>query len=389
MTDEKAVTLSVAYHAFNADQTQLAVAPNTNEVHIYDSKGEDAKNWTLKYVLKEHSGLVCGLDWCHQTNLLVSCGQDRNAYVWRHDAKTNEWKPTLVILRINRAATSVKWSPLGNKFAVTSGAKCVPVCHFEQSNDWWISKMIKKHKSTVTSLAWCPNNKFIVTGSCDMKTRVFSAYIAGLDAEQDDGFGEVWADQHKFGEVLLELENAKAWVNTVAWSPSGFRLAFAGHGSTMHFVQILAGSAPLVQTLNVPCLPFLDIAFANDNNVLAVGYDRNPTLFTASGSDAEPVFALREYLDKDKKKGGAAPAPAAAGAAGFGGARAKFAGAVDRGISSSSGGAESKAEEIWTRHKNTITNMWFIPGSENMRLTTSGLDGRVLFWDLKKIGITL
>ena len=25
-----------------------------------------------------------------------------------------EWKPSLVILRINRAATTVKWSPLGN-----------------------------------------------------------------------------------------------------------------------------------------------------------------------------------------------------------------------------------------------------------------------------------
>ena len=48
---------------------------------------------------------------------------------------------------------------VGNKFAVTSGAKVVPVCHFEVSNNWWISKMIKKHKSTVLDLAWCVNNK--------------------------------------------------------------------------------------------------------------------------------------------------------------------------------------------------------------------------------------
>ncbi len=38
--------------------------------------------------------------------------QDRNAYVWTQQG--GKWKPTLVILRINRAATHVKWSPLGN-----------------------------------------------------------------------------------------------------------------------------------------------------------------------------------------------------------------------------------------------------------------------------------
>jgi hypothetical protein len=40
--------------------------------------------------------------------MLVTCSEDRNAYVWTIDAKTGNWKPTLVILRINRAATCVK-----------------------------------------------------------------------------------------------------------------------------------------------------------------------------------------------------------------------------------------------------------------------------------------
>lgn len=35
------------------------------------------------------------------------------------------WKPTLVLLRINRAATYVKWSPKEDKFAVASGARWV------------------------------------------------------------------------------------------------------------------------------------------------------------------------------------------------------------------------------------------------------------------------
>jgi actin related protein 2/3 complex subunit 1A/1B len=42
--------------------------------------------------------------------------------------------------------------------------------------------MIKKHKSTVLCLDWCPNNKFIVTGACDFKARICSAYIKGIDS---------------------------------------------------------------------------------------------------------------------------------------------------------------------------------------------------------------
>ena len=76
------------------------------------------------------------------------------------------WKPTLVLLRINRAATYVKWSPREDKFAVASGARCVlmsalnvianiyltsflrfsaiAVCSFDAENNWWVSKLLKK-----------------------------------------------------------------------------------------------------------------------------------------------------------------------------------------------------------------------------------------------------
>ena len=132
------------------------------------------------------------MDWAPKSNQLVTCaavstfakflvillscyfvvGQDRNAYVWTLTG--NEWQPMLVILRINRAATMVKWSPNGkscnvvscpnstaqsiigqilgtkihverlimifvfteNKFAVGSSARLISVCYFEQENNW-------------------------------------------------------------------------------------------------------------------------------------------------------------------------------------------------------------------------------------------------------------
>jgi actin related protein 2/3 complex, subunit 1A/1B len=66
----------------------------------------------------------------------------------------------------------------GLKFATASGAKCVSVCSFAAEDNWWVSKTIKKHKSTILSLAWHPNSQFLATGSTDFKCRVFSAYIS-------------------------------------------------------------------------------------------------------------------------------------------------------------------------------------------------------------------
>jgi actin related protein 2/3 complex subunit 1A/1B len=102
-------------------------------------------------------------------------------YVWTLEG--NEWQPTLVILRLNRAAISVDWSPRENKFAVGSGAMSVCVCYYEEDNNWWVSKLIrKKHHSTVTSVAWHPNNVLLATTSTDCRCRVFSAYVKGVDA---------------------------------------------------------------------------------------------------------------------------------------------------------------------------------------------------------------
>jgi len=71
----------------------------------------------------QHDKLITSIDWAPNSNRIVTCSQDRNAYVWQEEA--DGWKPTLVLLRINRAATHVRWSPKENKFAVGSGARCV------------------------------------------------------------------------------------------------------------------------------------------------------------------------------------------------------------------------------------------------------------------------
>ena len=76
--------------------------------------------YLLEY-LPEHDMRVTSIDWAPKSGMIVTCGEDRNAYVWQQSGPNGSWVPQLVVLRINRAATKVRWSPHENKFAVATG----------------------------------------------------------------------------------------------------------------------------------------------------------------------------------------------------------------------------------------------------------------------------
>ncbi|CEP01544.1 Actin-related protein 2/3 complex subunit [Plasmodiophora brassicae] len=385
---EKALCRAITCHAWNADRTQVAVCPNNNEVHIFAVSGTDAGNWTALHVLKEHDSLVSGIDWCPRTNMIVTCGHDRNAYVWK--LVDNVWCPTLVILRINRAATSVKWSPSGAKFAVTSGAKAVPVCHYEQGNDWWVSKTIKKHKSTVLTLDWNRNNKFVVTGCADFKCRIFSAFIDDVDVDEDhDAWADIFPNQNRFGAQLAEFDAANGWVEAVSWSPSGYRLAFASHDSSVHIVQILAGEPPTCQTISTAFLPFSAVVFLSEDAVVFAGYDANPVLFINKGTEAEPSFEAHGVLDKMLATPGSKPKAVSS----FSNARNLFDASSRMGVNF---GTESTDTDgtLKTRHQNAINGLVPFWADETryhaIEFSTCGIDGRVLLWNMSKIdGVNL
>ncbi|KAJ0883216.1 putative WD40/YVTN repeat-like-containing domain superfamily [Helianthus annuus] len=60
----------------------------------------------------------------------------RNGTGWNEEGSL--WVPTLVILRLNRAALCVQWSPKGNKFVVGSGAKTLDASNhmYDKSNNY-------------------------------------------------------------------------------------------------------------------------------------------------------------------------------------------------------------------------------------------------------------
>jgi actin related protein 2/3 complex subunit 1A/1B len=370
---------SLSFHSFNGDQSKCVLSENNEYARIFKTNGspQDTSKWTLDCELAEdnvgekteqqvmkkapplHPGYVSGMDWCAATNAIVTCGHDRSAYVWKEEGGV--WKPLLVILRINRAATAVKWSPDGAKFAVASGAKCVPVCHYENQQNWWISKMIKKHKSTVLCLDWSPCGKSIVTGGCDFKCRIFSAHIGEIDGSVADASDfSMWAKKDDFGECLAEFDQAKAWVQGVAWCPSGNKIAFVGHGSTLHVATLKDNSVNTVYSVS---LPFHDVNFISESALVATGFDCNPHVYKASGDDWKLDKKLDKEEDGEEKK--------------MSSAMARFKQA------DSKGQTDSQGDAILTFHKNCIRDVEIHgPKGDKKTLTTSGLDGRIITWNL-------
>uniref|UniRef100_A0A0B7AQ79 Arp2/3 complex 41 kDa subunit n=1 Tax=Arion vulgaris TaxID=1028688 RepID=A0A0B7AQ79_9EUPU len=281
----------VTCHSFNKDRTGLALSLNDSDVKIYKKSGN---KWQETDTLSEHGQRVTSIDWAPISNRIVTCSADRNAFVWMLEG--GKWKQVLVIPRINRAATCVRWSPKENKFAVGSGSRLIAICYYDVENNWWVSHHIKKPiRSTVTCLDWHPNNVLLVAGSTDFKCRVFSAYQKDVDEKPRPCS---WGTKMSFGALMAEFSNGGGgWVHSVSFSPSGDRIAWVGHNSSVSIVDANKGNELFV--IKDSFLPFMGITWITENSLVAAGYDCNPTLFSYNGGKAILVGQLDQPQEKE------------------------------------------------------------------------------------------
>ncbi|CAM9225584.1 unnamed protein product, partial [Chrysoparadoxa australica] len=356
--------------------TALALCPNSEELHIYELDAGSA--WRKTHVLKEHDQLISGVSWSKQSNKIVTCSHDRNAFVWSFDEREKKWMPTLCVLNIDRGALDVQWSPDGNKFAVASAAKTVPVCYYDTSKhtkraDWYVSKLIKKqHKSTVQALAWHPQIQALATVSTDFKCRVLSAYLPEVDAAQDPG---PFPDALPFGELYAEYPTA-GWANDVAWSPSGRLLAFASQDCAVGIAESESPASASAQVVRYQLRPLTCLAFLGETMLAGGGHDMNPLLF---GSDGSGTWSFKQKLDDGKRSNDTAGSSVSNTQA----ARAMFQAKAKLGTDTGS----SSGDKLATQHQNTISCMRVMGGSGGVeasgaQLSTLGMDGRLVLWEV-------
>jgi len=374
----------ITSHSFSADRSQIAVSLDSNDAQILTRQGPE---WVPTVTLSEHDKLITSIDWAPSSNRIVTCSQDRNAYVWQEqpDPETGRlvWKPTLVLLRINRAATYVKWSPKEDKFAVASGARAIAICSFDPENNWWVSKLLKKPiRSTVLSVDWHPNNVLLAAGSADMKARVFSAYIKEVD---DRPSPTIWGAKLPFNTICGEYASpAGGWVHTVGFSPSGDVLAFASHDSS---INIVYPNGPVVYNIRMSSLPFVSLIWTSEDTIIAAGHDCRPIVFSGSEAGWREAGTLDDATaskSSDNRSGFGSSSSVGRLKAG---AFATFRDADTRGQSSIAGSGSSTDTKLLTTHQNTITNVrpYEYSGSNVTKVSTSGVDGMLVIWDVDAV----
>lgn len=350
----------IADHSFSADKTLLAAARD-NAVELYFDTGRNLQHGTT---LKEHDKTVTSVDVSHEGRI-VTCSQDRNALVWEPQTD-GTWKPTLVLLRINRAATFARWSPDGKKFAVGSGARVISVCYFEEENDWWVSKHIKKPlRSTVLSVDWHPNSVLLAAGSTDGHARVFSGYIKGVDEKPAP---TVWGERLPFNTLCGEFTNITGgWVHDVAFSPSGNSLAFATHDSNILVAYPSGPDQPprAVIQVNTAFLPFKSLCWLSEEEIVAAGHDCHPIVFKGNEQGWQFAKSIDDPRESKREQ------------------RESSALNMFRAMDLK-GSEETGSTELATIHQNTINTVrpYSVSGNRVVQISTSGVDGRVVIFDV-------
>lgn len=357
------VTGSITCHAWNKDNSQIALSPNSKEVIIFRKTGA---TWSKFQTLTEHSSKVLSIDWAPESNRIVTCGADKNAYVWSFDGQA--WKPELVVLRINKAATFVKWSPNEKKFAVGCGHRCICVCYFEESQCFWVAKHIKKQiRSTTLCLDWHPNSCLIAAGGSDFKCRIFVAYVPEVDGQPPQP--TPWGTSLKPADCIAEYAAANhGWVHSCAFNFSGTALAFVAHDSCVYMVNGAQNNKEVL-CLRTPFLPFLSFKFITDSMGIAAGHDCYPVTFSLNSNGIQML---------DKLQVSSAKASNAATSA------MDMFNRLDRSRQDSS----SSSTQAQTIHKNSIkqVNIYNKQGRDKVsHVTTCSLDGTVVLWDLKAL----
>lgn len=345
--------------------------------------------------------------------MILTCSQDRNAYVWSppSPANNNEWSPQIVLLRFDRAATCCAWSPNGKKFIVGGAEKNVMICYYDEKNDFWVAKKINRHTSAILSLAWHPSGVMMGSSGCDSKAILGAALQtkAGDSKTSIDVFGEV--KDCASGSVFHKEVVTGSWISCVAFSPNGLIMALCSRNSTVRFIRFESvdeektaeekkkkeeirakkeegkeegkadRSNPKVMnvkrcTVLLRTLPFSCGLFIDDSTFIGAGYDSKPCkIVLKSAGDFEWAVDKDLTLEEvvQEKKAGASSLAATA--------MRRFQAQTMTGKTDASSGTDSADEKV-EGHANSVTSLKIakIEGGKVTHVSTTGLDGRFLFW---------
>ena len=346
---------AITVMAFSPDYKRIAFSPNNHLVHLTQcSEKTDCAQWSIQHTLDQHGQAVTGIAWGKQTNRILSCAQDRTAFVWS-ESEDGTWIPCHVLLdaAVKRGLTSCAWNASENRVFIGSAACNVAVGRYDDPNPFWSCVVISPHVSTVTCLAAHPTqDRCIATGSSDCTVKI--TLTKGRNPEP-----------------VVTLRGT-GWINSLKWSPSGAALCFATHGGEVHTATGNSEdfSTFVNKVVRLPSLPLRSVAYVNEEVIIGAGYDFYPIGFQQSKADPTQWEVAGKFVGAPKalKKEMSATELA----------RARF-------QNEASTGQQQAVELPDTKHTNTISYVLPLPEGGNYAFATSSMDGRVEYWSLEEL----
>ena len=115
---------------------------------------------------------------------------------------------------------SLDWTSDAKYFALGTGCNFAFIGYFTEDPNWWQTKRLAKHKSTVTCVRFHPSDKFIATAGTDQ--HVLVTPVLGPDTKMD----------------TVAKMAVPAWINCLDWSPDGRNLVIVDHACNIRFYSL-------------------------------------------------------------------------------------------------------------------------------------------------------
>ncbi|KAK8796619.1 hypothetical protein WA588_000912 [Blastocystis sp. NMH] len=381
------VSKSLSCHCWNKDKSQVALATrNSNDIYVYNTcHSSNFENWKLIHTLSGHDLPVTALDWDPNYNRILSCSEDCNAYVWNYE--DGKWIPTLVVLKIKRAALCCKWSPNGKAFAVGSSERKLRICTFNADQNLWVHPsglrvkqeqeeeggdstpvVANKTRGSIFCVCWDRTGQLLCRGSLDGSMSIVSTYYDPSEPIRECPFDV--ASKELFGFVFGDKCGV---VEDIAVSQNNQVIAYTDRNSDVHFLEF-KGHAMSKQTVHCPTLPFTCLLFITDTILAAGGFDNNLHILVKKSE--------WEYV-------GVADTSSSTSSLGM---SSSFQQRI-RMLQSNANVSDVNATNSRTNttsngpHKNAIQQLqpWKETPTMCAEITSCGLDGRLVFWNMEVI----
>lgn len=162
--------------------------------------------------------------------------------------------------------TAIAWSPQGKSLAASSAAGEVVLYHSVETAN--VTALQNDNGKSVDCLAFSRDGQFLAVGG-------------------QNGQVKIWRLQSQEPELVSILENDRAWVDRMVWSPTTNQLAF----SSGRIAQVWnAESSDIDTTLNFDSSSVVDITWHPNGESLAIAGYQGVKIWMAENWDDDPYL---------------------------------------------------------------------------------------------------